>query len=121
MDHLEEVVFMNKNEKLQPIHPGEILKEEFLDPMGISQYKLAKDIGVTQTQISQIIHGKRSITPITAVRLSMYFGNSTEFWLNLQRDYELELMEEQRPKIKVIRPDGTEAEYPGKGPVPVLL
>ena len=104
---------MNNDEKLPPIHPGEILKEEFLDPMGISPYKLAKDIGVPQTQISQIIHGKRSITPITAVRLSLYFGNSTEFWLNLQRDFELETIEEQLQSIKVVRPNGTEVVYQG--------
>jgi len=110
---------MNDNEKLPPIHPGEILKEEFLDPMGISGYKLSKDIGVPQTQISQIIHGKRSITPITAVRLGLYFGNSTEFWLNLQRDYELDLVDDQIPSIKVMRPNGTEAIYQGRESVSV--
>ena len=111
---------MNENnEKLPPIHPGEILKEEFLDPMEISPYKLAKGIGVPQTQISQIIHGKRSITPMTAVRLSLYFGNSTEFWLNLQRDYEIEVMEDQFPTIKVVRPDGEEVTYHSRKPIPV--
>jgi len=105
---------MNSNEKLPPIHPGEILKEEFLDPMGISAYRLSKDIGVPQTPISQIIHGKRSITPITAVRLSLYFGNSTEFWLNLQRDYDLEVMEDQIQSIRVVRPNGTVATYQGR-------
>lgn len=110
---------MNNNEKLPPIHPGEILKEEFLDPMGISAYKLSKDIGVPQTQISQIIHGKRSITPVTAIRLSLYFGNSTEFWLNLQRDYELDIMEDQIASIKVVRPNGVEAIYKGRESVPV--
>ncbi|MDD5094553.1 MAG: HigA family addiction module antitoxin [Dehalococcoidia bacterium] len=102
-------------ERLPVIHPGEILKEEFLDPMGITPYKLSKDIGVSQTQISQIIHGKRSITPRIAVRLGLYFGNSTEFWLNLQRDYDLEIMEDETPAIQVKRPDGTEAVYPFAG------
>ncbi|MFA4836538.1 MAG: HigA family addiction module antitoxin [Dehalococcoidia bacterium] len=101
-------------ERLPVIYPGEILKEEFLDPMGISAYKLAKDIGIPQTQISQIIHGKRSITPKTAVRLGLYFGNSAEFWLNLQRDCDLELMEDEMPAIQVRRPDGTEAVFQGR-------
>ena len=112
---------MNNVEKLLPIHPGEILKEEFLDPMEISPYKLAKDIGVPQTQISQIIHGKRSITPVTAVRFSLYFGNSIEFWLNLQRDYDLEIMEDQIPLIKVVRPNGTEAIYNCGESIPVTV
>ena len=110
---------MINEEKLPPIHPGEILKEEFLDPMRISPYKLAKDIGVPQTQISQIIHKKRSITPVTAVRLGLYFGNSAEFWMNLQRDYELEIMEDDMPGIKVVRPDGTEAVFQGRELLPV--
>ncbi|MDD5095639.1 MAG: HigA family addiction module antitoxin [Dehalococcoidia bacterium] len=105
---------MIEEERLPAIHPGEILTEEFLAPMGISPYKLAKDIGVPQTQVSQIIHGKRSITPRTAVRLGLYFGNSTEFWLNLQRDYDLELMDDERPAIRVKRPDGTDAVYNGR-------
>ena len=72
-----------------PIHPGEILLEEFLRPMGISQYRLAKDISVTQRRISEITQGKRSITADTALRLGRYFGMEAQFWLNLQSRYDL--------------------------------
>ena len=75
---------------LPPIHPGEILLEEFLEPMNISQYRLAKDIGVPPRRINEIVHGKRAITPDTALRLSRYFGLSERFWLNLQSRYDLE-------------------------------
>ena len=74
-----------------PIHPGEILLEEFLEPLGISQYRLAKDISVPARRINEIVHGKRSITADTALRLSRYFGLSDRFWLNLQGRYDLEL------------------------------
>jgi addiction module HigA family antidote len=77
--------------KLAPIHPGEILMEEFLKPMGISQYRLAKDISVHPRRINEIVHGKRSITPDTALRLSKYFGMSERFWINLQARYDLEM------------------------------
>ena len=77
--------------KLDPIHPGEILMEEFLKPMGISQYRLAKDIHVPARRINEIVHGKRAVTPNTALRLSKYFGLSERFWLNLQARYDLEL------------------------------
>ncbi len=77
-------------QKLQPIHPGEILMEEFLKPMEISQYKLAKDISVPARRINEIVQGKRSITPDTALRLSRYFGLSERFWINLQARYDLE-------------------------------
>lgn len=77
-------------EKLANIHPGEILKEEFLKPLEISAYKLAKELGIPQTRISEIIKGKRRITADTALRLSLYFGNSAKFWLGLQDDYDLE-------------------------------
>lgn len=77
-------------ERLANIHPGEILLEEFLKPMGISAYRLSKDIKIPQTRISQIIKGKRRITADTALRLSMYFGNSAKFWLGLQDDYDIE-------------------------------
>lgn len=77
-------------EKLSPIHPGEILLEEFLEPMGISQYRLARDIGVPPRRINEIVHGKRGITPDTALRLSRYFGMSERFWMNLQTRYDLE-------------------------------
>ena len=77
--------------KFAPGHPGEILLEEFLTPMGISQYKLAKDINVHPRRINEIIHGKRSISADTALRLSRYFGLSERFWLNLQARYDLEI------------------------------
>ena len=77
--------------KLEPIHPGEILMEEFLKPMEISQYRLAKDIYVPPRRINEIVHGKRAISPDTALRLSKYFGLSERFWLNLQSRYELEI------------------------------
>ncbi len=77
--------------KIQPIHPGEILKEEFLDPMGISQYRLAKDINVPARRINEIVHGKRSISADTALRLSRYFKVSPIFWINLQAHYDIEI------------------------------
>jgi addiction module HigA family antidote len=76
---------------LAPIHPGEILMEEFLKPLSISQYKLAKDIHVPARRINEIVHGKRSITADTALRLSRYFKLSERFWLNLQARYDLEV------------------------------
>ncbi|MBI5892198.1 MAG: HigA family addiction module antidote protein [Deltaproteobacteria bacterium] len=78
-------------QKLQPIHPGEILMEEFLKPMGISQYKLAKDISVPARRINEIVQGKRAITPDTALRLSRYFDLSERFWMNLQARYDIEI------------------------------
>jgi addiction module HigA family antidote len=77
--------------KLPPVHPGEVLLEEFLEPMEISQYRLAKDISVPPRRINEIVHGKRSITANTALRLSRYFGTSEKFWLNLQTGYDLEV------------------------------
>lgn len=76
--------------KLKNIHPGEILLEEFLIPFNISAYKLAKDVGIPQTRVSEILKGNRRITADTALRLSKYFGNSAKFWLGLQDDYDLE-------------------------------
>ena len=76
--------------KLKNIHPGEILLEEFLTPFNISAYRLAKDIDIPQTRISEIIKGNRRITADTALRFSKYFGNSAKFWLGLQDDYDLE-------------------------------
>lgn len=76
--------------KLKNIHPGEILLEEFLDPMDITAYRLSKSIHTSQTRISEIIKGRRSITADTALRLSKFFGNSANFWLGLQNDYDLE-------------------------------
>jgi len=85
---------------LAPIHPGEILMEEFLKPMNISQYRLAKDINVPARRINEIVHGKRSITPDTALRLSKFFGLSERFWVNLQARYDLEI-EKDRLKNKL--------------------
>jgi addiction module HigA family antidote len=76
--------------RLPNIHPGEILLEEFLKPMGVTAYRLAKETGVPQTRISQIIHGKRGLSAETALRLAKFFGTSAEFWLGLQNDYDLE-------------------------------
>ena len=76
--------------KLKNIHPGEILSEEFLTPFNITAYKLAKDIEIPQTRISEIIKGNRRITADTALRLSKYFGNSAKFWLGLQGDFDIE-------------------------------
>lgn len=76
--------------RLNNIHPGEILKEEFLDPMEISAYRLSKETFIPQTRISEIIKKKRRITADTAIRLSMFFGTSAKFWLGLQSDYDLE-------------------------------
>ncbi|MFO8091002.1 MAG: HigA family addiction module antitoxin [Desulfatiglandaceae bacterium] len=80
--------------QLPPIHPGEILMEEFLKPMGISQYRLAKDISVPPRRINEIVHGKRSITADTALRLGRFFAMSPQFWLNLQTRYDLEMTED---------------------------
>lgn len=77
-------------EKLKNIHPGEILKEEFLDAIGISAYKLSKETFIPQTRISEILKGKRRITADTAIRLSRFIGTSDKFWLGLQDDYDLE-------------------------------
>lgn len=77
--------------KSPPIHPGEILLEEFLRPMEISQYRLAKSISVPARRINEVVHGKRSITADTALRLSRFFGTSERFWLNLQTRYDLEV------------------------------
>lgn len=80
----------SRSGKLPNIHPGTVLQEEFLLPMGISAYRLAKDIGIPQTRISQVIKGERRVTADTALRLSKYFGNSAKFWLGLQNDFDLE-------------------------------
>ena len=76
--------------KLQNIHPGEILLEEFLIPMELSQNRLARDIGVPPRRINEIVHGKRAVTADTALRLARYFGTSETFWMGLQADYDLE-------------------------------
>jgi addiction module HigA family antidote len=83
--------------KLNNIHPGEILEEEFLKPMGITAYKLSQAIGVPQTRTSQIIKGRRRITADTALRLAKFFGTSSKFWLGLQNDFDIE---EEKRNIK---------------------
>ncbi|GIK60447.1 MAG: HigA family addiction module antidote protein [Ignavibacteriota bacterium] len=90
------------NKKIEPIHPGEILLEEFLIPMEISQYRLAQDISVPARRINEIVLGKRAITADTALRLSEYFGLSERFWLNLQIRYNLEV-EKDRLKDRLKR------------------
>ena len=79
------------SDKLPPVHPGEILFEEFMTPLAITQYRLSKDIGVHPRRINQIVHGNRSVTADTALRLSRYFGTSERFWMNLQCRYDLEV------------------------------
>jgi addiction module HigA family antidote len=88
---------MSNEALLAPIHPGEILLEEFLEPMEISQYRLAKDIGVPPRRINEIVQGKRAISVDTALRLSRYFGLSERFWLNLQTRYDVEV---EKDKLK---------------------
>lgn len=85
-------------ERLPNIHPGEILQQEFLSPLQITAYKLAKDVGIPQTRVSEILKGNRRVTADTALRLSYYFGNSPKFWLGLQVDYDLE--EEKNHKLE---------------------
>lgn len=81
--------------KMPPLHPGEVLLEEFLRPMGISQNQLGRDLGVSPRRINEIVHGKRAITADTALRLARYFGVSAQFWMGLQADYDLETAEDK--------------------------
>jgi addiction module HigA family antidote len=82
---------MTPKKKLAPVHPGEIVLEEFMKPLGFSQTRQGRDLGVSPRRINEIVHGKRSITADTALRLSRYFGTSAEFWLGLQADYDLDV------------------------------
>jgi len=84
--------------KMAPVHPGEILLQEFLEPLEISQYRLAKDISVPARRINEIVHGARAITADTALRLARYFGTSERFWLNLQARYDLEVEKDRLGK-----------------------
>ena len=98
--------------KLPPIHPGEILMEEFIAPMGLSQYRVAVDIGVPPRRINEIVHGKRGVTADTALRLSRYFGTTEHFWMNLQAHYELEverdrLQDRLETEVRVLAPAGS--------------
>jgi addiction module HigA family antidote len=89
----------------EPIHPGEILLEEFLEPLEISQYRLAVTIGVPPRRINEIVHGKRAITPDTALRLSRALGTSERFWLNLQNRYDLDIqLDAHRTELDLITP-----------------
>jgi addiction module HigA family antidote len=92
--------------KLPPIHPGEVLLEDFLTPMGISQYRLAKDISVPPRRVNEIVHGKRAVTADTALRLARYFSTSERFWLNLQAQYDLDVQRDRlgpRLESEVVR------------------
>jgi antitoxin HigA-1 len=86
---------MAKSQKLPPIHPGEILHEEFMKPLGISMNRLALDLRVPVTRIAEIVHKRRGITPDTALRLGRYFNTSARFWMNAQSNYGLEVAQEQ--------------------------
>lgn len=95
--------------KFPPTHPGEILKEEFLVPLGISQYRLAQDLRIPATRVSQIVRGKRSISADTAMRLARYFATSDKFWMNLQSHYDLEVESDRlgntiQKEVPVFRP-----------------
>jgi addiction module HigA family antidote len=96
-------------EKLSPIHPGEVLLEEFIKPMGLSQNRLAIDIGVDARRINEIVLGKRSITADTALRLARFFGNSPQFWMGLQTQYDLDVAEDTLGKRleREVRPMAT--------------
>ena len=90
-----------KKRDFPPIHPGEVLVKEFLEPLGISQYRIAKDIGVTPRRINEIVHGRRAISADTALRLGQYFGMEAQFWMNLQSRYDMEVTRDQlQEKIK---------------------
>ena len=99
-------------DRLAPIHPGKVLLEDFIKPFGLSQYRVAKDIGVPALRTSQIVRGRRSITADTALRLARYFGTSAAVWLRLQARYDLEVAEAKTAKrinreVKVLQPSAT--------------
>jgi addiction module HigA family antidote len=104
--------------KLLPVHPGEILMEEFLSPLGVSQYRLAKETSVPARRINEIVRGSRSISANTALRLARYFGTSERFWLNLQARYDLEVEKDRLGnrldrEVKVLEAAGTSSPLPG--------
>lgn len=107
--------------KLAPVHPGEVLLEEFLRPLGLSQYRLASDISVPPRRINEIVHGKRAITADTALRLARYFGTSERFWLNLQSRHDLEVEKDRlgsrlKKEVAVLaRATSRPASPPGAG------
>jgi antitoxin HigA-1 len=88
--------------RLPPVHPGEVLREDFLDPLGLTQYRLAKGLSVPPRRIHEIVHGKRAISADTALRLARFFGTSERFWLNLQTGYDLEI-ERDRLRTRLLR------------------
>jgi addiction module HigA family antidote len=97
--------------KMKPVHPGEVLQEDFLGPMGLSQYRLAKDISVSPRRINEIVHGKRAISADTALRLARFFGTSEQFWLNLQSRFDLETERDHlglrlAEEVQVYKPGG---------------
>lgn len=97
--------YLSHSDKLPPIHPGEILNEEFLLPMRITQYRLAKAIGVDARRVHAIVHGQRSISAETALLLSRFFGNSAQFWMGLQSQYDLETAEDAvSQKLNLVTP-----------------
>jgi addiction module HigA family antidote len=104
------------NDILDPIYPGEILREDFLEPLGISINKLSRDLSVPPNRISEIVNGKRSITADTALRLQRYFGIEAQFWLNLQTEYDLRIMKRKiwsdiEKRIIPVKESGIETEY----------
>ena len=91
--------------EIAPMHPGEVLMEEFLDPLGVTQHRLAVEIGVPPRRINEIVHGKRRITADTALRLARFFGTTDRFWLNLQTRYDLEIEKDHLgARLEAIRP-----------------
>jgi addiction module HigA family antidote len=90
---MSDVMTAENEERLPPVHPGEVLLEDFMQPLGLSQYRLAHDLGVPAMRISQIVHGKRAVTADTALRLARYFGTSANVWMRLQARYDLEVAE----------------------------
>jgi addiction module HigA family antidote len=104
---------IKKSNRLPPVHPGEILLEDFMKPLGITQYRLAKDIGVPSLRVSQIVRGKRSVTADTAMRLARYFGTSAGVWMRIQARYDLEVAQAMyaaqiAKEVKVLRPASRE-------------
>ena len=100
---------MKGQDRLPPVHPGEVLLEDFMKPLALTQYRLAKDIGVTPLRISQIVRGKRAVTADTALRLARYFGTSANVWMRLQARYDLEVAESElaeriNREVKILEP-----------------
>jgi addiction module HigA family antidote len=103
---MNDVMTIENEERLPPVHPGEVLFEDFMQPLGLSQYRLAHDLGIPAMRINQIVHGKRAVTADTALRLARYFGTSANVWMRLQARYdlevaEIELAERVRREVKV--------------------